>query len=246
MLYRTVHKLMETELKSLSCKDLPKGQSQRSVSNDEQFSRSISDAYQRFIHRSTQLKAEIESLHCLEENYEELYSSFTEKMDQSFCGIEEPLKEDFINESVRSHFNDGRIRFVQSEIMRNKELVREREHKLKHMNDISESVRDVFKKCQSGIYSMVGDMKQLQKIKAQLLHMRDLTEKHMCMIRGEFLPCSRLDGRFKRNSGKSMFAREGSSDLEVGCSRESKDDLTMVDELKLFGDMPMVYLNHLD
>lgn len=197
VLYRTIHKSLTNELESLLQRDIHPSMHMRGTSGggvEESIAQNISDAYQRFILRSTQLDAEREALHTITDNYEHLYTEMNDSLNSTLPDTKKALRDDFIRESSHLHLNEGRLQFLQSEIARNKELLRERSDKIRDMVESQETVKEVVRKSQAGLASMVGDMKQMQKISNQLCHMRDLTERHLVMMKGDFKPGNKIGG----------------------------------------------------
>lgn len=192
LIYRTIHKSVRDDLDSLVQREVGANLSHRSGGADESISRNISEAYQRFIHRSTQLDSERDALRTITDNYEELYTDVMDKMGTTMPDVRKDLQNDFMIESSHLHLNEGRIQFLKSEINRNKELLRERTEKMRDMVETQEAVKEVVRKSQSGLTSMVSDMKQIQKISRQLGHMRDLTEKHLALMKGSFGPGAKI------------------------------------------------------
>lgn len=232
VLYRTIHKSLTSELESLLHRDVNPSLN-RSGHVEESIAKNISDAYQRFILRSTQLDAEREALHTITDNYEHLYTEMNDTLIKALPDTSKALRDEFIKESSHLYLNEGRLQFLQSEIARNKELVRERSERMRDMMESQETVKEVVRKSQGGLASMVSDMKQMQKISNQLCHVRDLTEKHLAMMKGDFKPGQKMGVVHKNKKYNS-------------CIPDDVKGFSLVDELKLFADMPMAYLNTLD
>lgn len=165
----------------------------RSGHAEESIAKSINESYQRFILRSTQLDSERDALHTITDNYEHLYTKMHDGLGNTLPGAKKELRDEFIQQSAHLYLNEGRIMFLHSEIARNKELLRERSEKMRDMMESQETVKEVVRKSQTGLASMVSDMKQMQKISDQLCSLRDLTEKHLAMMRGDFRPGSKLN-----------------------------------------------------
>lgn len=191
IIYRTIHKSITNELECLLHRDASPHLN-RSVNAEDTIAKNISTAYQRFILRSTQLDAERDALNTITDNYEHLYTQMNDSLNNTMPDAKRELKNEFIKESVHLHLNEGRLQFLQSEIARNKELLRERAEKMRDMMESQETVKEVVRKSQAGLASMVSDMKQMQKISHQLCHMRDLTEKHLSLMRGDFRPGAKI------------------------------------------------------
>lgn len=171
----------------------------KSVAIEETIAKNISDAYQRFILRSTQLDAERENLHAITENYEQLYTQLSDSSIKVLATVNKDLREEFMKESAHYYLNEGRIAFLHSEISRNKCLLRERSCKMRDMVDAQDMVKEVIRQSQSGLSSMVMDMKQMQKITSQLTHLKELTEKNVQMMRGDFKPGAKFGTKKKFN-----------------------------------------------
>lgn len=201
ILYRTIHKAVTNELESLLHRDNSSHCLNKTGNVEEGIARNISDAYQRFILRSTQLDAERDALQTITDNYEHLYTDINDSLDQKLPGTKKAMRDDFLKESSHLHLNEGRIQFLHSEIARNKELSRERSEKMRAMAESQETVKEVIRQSQTGLTTMVGDMKQIQKISSQLCHMRDLTEKHMQMMKGDFKAGLKFGGNHSNVSG---------------------------------------------
>lgn len=191
ILYRTVHKSITNELECMLHRDSA-ANLMKSAGVEETIAKNVSDAYQRFVLRSTQLEAEREALHTITDNYEHLYTEMNDSLVHRMTDSKKELRDEFIKESSHLFLNEGRIQFLQSEIARNKELVKERSEKMREMMASQESVKDMVRKSQSGLAAMVTDMKQMQKISNQLCYMRDLTEKHIALMRGDFKPGTKI------------------------------------------------------
>lgn len=194
ILYRTVQKSITNELDSLLHRDGSGNSSLNRSSVEETIAKNISDSYQRFILRSTQLDAERDALHTITDNYEHLYTDMNESLNRSMADTKRELRDDFIKETSHLHLNEGRIQFLHTEIARNKELLRERSDKMRAMVESQEAVKEVIRQSQSGLSSMVSDMKQMQKISRQLYHVRDLTDRHMLLMKGDCKVGNKLGG----------------------------------------------------
>lgn len=187
-----MHKSITNELECLLHPETASRNLNKSGNVEETIAKNISDAYQRFILRSTQLDAEREALNTITDNYEHLYTDMNEALTKKMPDSKKEMRDKFIQESSHLHLNEGRIQFLNSEIARNKELLRERTDKMRDMMESQETVKEVVRKSQAGLAAMVSDMKQMQKISMQLCHLRDLTEKHLSLMKGNFKPATKI------------------------------------------------------
>lgn len=191
ILYRTIQKSIGNELECLVHREGGSGLN-RSSNAEDTIAKNIADSYKRFILRSTQLNSEKDALNTITDNYENLYTAMHDSLCNVFKDVKKSMRDEFIKECSHLHLNEGRLHFLQSEIARNKELLRERSDKIRDMSNSQDTIKDVVKKSQAGLASMVSDMKQMQKISQQLCHMRDLTDKHLALLRGDFRPAAKI------------------------------------------------------
>lgn len=202
IIYRTIHKSITNDLEAMLHHRDTGTSLNKSMGVEETIQRSLSEAYQRFLMRSTQLDAEREALHTITGNYEQLYTEMNDSLVHRMPDSRNKLREEFITESSHLFLNEGRIQLLHQEIERNKLVVKERTEKMREIMAAQDTVQEVVRKCKAGLALMVGEMKQMRKISSQLGNMRDLTESHVALMRGDFKPGTK---RVNNSTGKKSW-----------------------------------------